>query len=217
MIPEAAKEEAAERPAESTAEAPAVERQAQAPAPFISSPEQTHVQKGRSRTWTVLLLILVILLAAGAAALGYWGYTLNNSLLTSQQKLSQLQSQYDQLKTENEGLNTQLTDVKAQLATSQADLKSTQADLTTAQADLKKEQETSKTLQAKITKEAKLVDVAIGLIVNEENDRAIEKRVQASGDSQLISLFKKAMTTRKSADWHEWLIYLFEGMEKALK
>ena len=217
MIPEATKEEAAERPVESTAEAPAEERQVQAPAPSISAPEQTQIHKGGSRTWTVVLLILLILVAAGAAALGYWGYTLNNSLLASQQKLSQLQSQYDQLKTENEGLNTQITDVQAQLTATKDDLTSSQADLAAVKADLKKAQDATKSLQAKIAKEAKLVDVTVALFVDQANDRAIEKTVQASGDSQLISLFKKAMETRKAADWREWLNYLFETMEKTLK
>src|SRR5688500_2340788 len=111
------------------------------PQDVVKPPESTPVvAKKRSKlivAW-IALGLLAILFLLSFAWVGYWAYTLNTQLNTTQQQYEALQSEYDNLTSEHTALTLEHEKVNAELSQTKTDLEKANTDLTTAQDDLSK-------------------------------------------------------------------------------
>jgi len=152
---------------------------------------------------TVFGVVLLCILLAGAAGLGYWAYTLNTQLTTTQQQLASLQSDYNALKSSNDKLTS--------------DYAKSQSDLTTAQADLKKAQDQNKSQQANMDMASKKVKVIEAIFWNKQTDSAIESLVKATNDSQLLTKWNKLKLSTSQSNALDFGDYLFSSLYNNLK
>jgi septal ring factor EnvC (AmiA/AmiB activator) len=103
------------------------------------------------------LLLFLLLLSFGWV--GYWAYTLNTELTTSQGQLTALQANYDKLQTDYTALMTEHEKLNAELTQSRADLEQTNTDLTAARGDLSESMQRGEKLDAQIDRAGKLAEV----------------------------------------------------------
>lgn len=177
-----------------------------------------EVKPRKRNTSTIVLGILTFILLVAVAGLGYWGFTLNTKLTTTQQQLTalqgeqaKLQSDYAALTSDKEKLNTELTQTKA-------DLEKANTDLANAQADLKKSEDQNKSLQTKISEAQKRINVAVGIFVKQQNDKSVEADVRATKDAKLLELWNKFLSAHGAGtSFLDFMSYLFQSAADELK
>lgn len=182
-----------------------------------------------ARKFNFLALFSVILLLA-VAGLGYWAWQLNTTLATTRQDLAALQEKYDQLTTDKNALSAELeetrTTLESELETTKGELAASQADLEKANAELEDTRKELTTLQERMKKASKWMDVVIANWVDGENDASVSKKIDALGDAKLKSLWKEfsEIEVKNNSDlekaiekYNAFSRYLFESIADFLE
>ena len=182
-------------------------------------PEVTQPKKqvNKSKIVSIILGVFLGIAIIVAAGLGIWAYQLNTNLTATQKKLTSLQSDYDTLKTNNGQLTTNLSQVNSELDQTKTTLTNTQSQLTSAQSDLTKANGDNSALQSKIARVKPLIDIALAIFVNGENDTGIEAKVKATNETQLISSWNTYKKSHSRTDVAAFINNLFNTMNDALK
>ena len=158
------------------------------------------------RVIAVLMALFIILLIATAAGLGYWDYTLNNNIKTTQAQIQKLQKEYDTLKTSDDQLNKDNAQAISDLAKANDKIKSLASSTTAAN-------NYSATLQDSINKKLLYLD-----ILNEwffgNSISSMEYKVANANDTVLTAKFAAVKKTRSNADWDALLSYLVTMIQK---
>lgn len=188
----------------------------------ITEPRISPIPEKKSSRWNIPAIILGIfsfILLAVVAGLGYWGYTLNVKLATSQQQLtalqgehSKLQADYAALTSDHEKLNTDLTQTKA-------DLDKVNTDLTTTQASLKKSQDQNKNLNAQIDKASKLTEVLYAWTTSTEPSDIfrIDSLIKEANDQQLITEWDNLTRSPSNDGFGKFMNFLVAKIRVSLK
>ena len=177
--------------------------------------ESMKPQSGKSSMMSKIILGVLVLALLGV---GYWGYTTNSTLKATQGDLTALQAKYDKLTKDNASLTSNLAQTTTDLETTKAELEKTKEELS-------KSQKLASGYRASMDKALKWMDVVITWDVDDSNDVAVKKTVDATGDSKLKSLWDAyAAEEFSSANYDEWLDklraferYLYESIAGFLK
>ena len=202
-------------------------------APEIAQPESVSVaeavdakpalppQKKRARLNIAVigLTFLVFLLFLAFGWVGYWAYTLNTELTTTQGQLAALQAEHGKLQTDYIVLTSENEKLNADLTQSKADLEKANADVATAQSDLSKSKEKAEKLDAKIDTAGSLAEIFYVLTIT-DNQTAIlkvDRLVTESKDKELIKRWD-AFTGSPSPDsMSAFLQYLATATRNSLR
>jgi septal ring factor EnvC (AmiA/AmiB activator) len=164
----------------------------------------------------LFLALALVILCCAFTGLGYWAFTLNTKLNAKQGELVTLQGKYDSLTAEKNKLSTDLDTTTASLEQTKTELDATKTELSTTQSDLSTSKNETAALQAKIDKANKVVDVLVAIFVNSENDASIEKKVVATGDTKMKSLFDDFMAKPNQTTFNAFEDYLYEALADIL-
>jgi cell division protein FtsB len=129
--------------------------------PAVSPPPAIPAKRTRSRLnfAAIGLSLLVFLLLLGLGWVGYWAYTLNTDLMTTQGQFAALQADHTKLQAEYTTLKSDHEKLNADLTQSRADLEKANTDLTTTQADLDKSKDENKLLNEQIETAESLAEI----------------------------------------------------------
>lgn len=164
----------------------------------------------KKNAWVNILVgLLIFLLVASAAGLGYWDYTLNNNLTSTKNQTTELQGKYEKLQSNNKQLTSDLAQAKIDLEKATGDLKKIQGDLTDVDLD-------AKVVKARITTTTKLMDVVIATFVSDEKLPDLDKKIKATDDNKLISLWETFKKSGKQDDLNKFYDYLFTSISANL-
>lgn len=194
-------------PQEQPVETPPVETPHVEP-PHVEVPVAVPPKPARKFNFLALFSVILLLAVAG---LGYWAWQLNTTLATTRQDLAALQEKYDQLTTDKDALSAELdetrTTLESELETTKGELADSQAALETANAELEDARKELTTLQERMKKASKWMDVAIASMVDGENDDSITKKVNALGDAKLKSMWKEVtdIEVKTDADFEKFV------------
>ena len=156
----------------------------------------------------VLLGGFICVLLVAVAGLGYWAYSADNKLTATQQQLATLQGQYDTLKS-NE------SQMAATLEQAQVDLKKAQGDLATAQADLSQAKSQTSSLQAKIDKASKYLNIFVGFWGDTYSQS--ESKIRVTNDSQILSLYQRYENSTTNQDFYTFFDAVVAAIVNSLK
>ena len=184
------------------------------PTPAVIPPPALPAKRTRSRVnfAAIGLSLLVLLLLLGLGWVGYWAYTLNTDLVTTQGQFaalqadhSKLQAEYSTLKSDNEKLNADLTQ-------SRADLEKANTDLTTTQADLDKSKDENKLLNDQIETAGGLAEVlCVTAMSDSESDILKIDRLITEADNQSLTkqwdTFTNSPSEEAFTSFFEYLIF----------
>ena len=165
----------------------------------------------RNLTIIILTVFLVIFLAA-AAGLGYWAYTLNSSLIATQQQLAEVQSDHAKLQSGNENLTTELAQVKT-------DLEESSKDLTNTQTKLEKMQDENLKLKVKIEAASKKLQIlyAFSTVSVPTDILAIDTMIKATEDRQLLERWNDFYSAPSASASVEFILNLITATQTSLK
>ena len=178
-------------------------------------PEPTPVAaKKRSRlivAW-IGLGLLVVLFLLSFVWVGYWAYTLNTQLTTTQQQYSALKTEYDKLKSEHATLTLEHEKVNAELSQTQTDLEKTNSDLTTAQDDLSKAKDQGEKFDAQIDAAGKLAEILYVMAISDsESDiLKIDRLITEVNNQELTkqwNTFANSPSEEAFGSFFEYLIF----------
>ena len=199
-------------------------------APEIAQPEPIPVQavdtkpalpperkRAKLNIAAVALTFLSFVLFLSLGWVGYWAYTLNNELVTTQGQLAALQAEHSKLQTDYAALTGENEKLNADLNQSKADLEKANTELTSAQEDLSKSKAKNEKLDAQIDTAGSLAEILyvitisdnesailkIDRLVNETKDKELMKRWDTftrspSGDAMAAFLEYLVLTTRNN-------------------
>ncbi len=140
-----------------------------------------------------LFLMFVLAVAVG---LGVWAYGLNTQLGKVNAELKALQTTHDKLNTDYSDLSTDSSKTNEDLAVARTEIQSLKNLLQIAQAD-------SAAHEAKLSAIEEKVSVLY--VLNFATEAAIEAKVKASEDEQLLALWAKAQKSNSDKDyWNVW-------------
>ena len=184
--------------------------QQEAEQPVTSLIQETKPSR-RNLTTIILAVFLVIFLGA-AAGLGYWAYTLNSSLITTQQQLAEVQSDHAKLQSGNENLTTELAQVKT-------DLEESSKDLTNTQTKLEKMQDENLKLKVKIEAASKKLQIlyAFSTVSVPTDILAIDTMIKATEDRQLLERWNDFYSTPSASASVEFILNLITATQTSLK
>ena len=191
------------------------EMESLSPQDVVKPPESTPlVKKKRSKliiAWIGLGLFTVLFLLS-FAWVGYWAYTLNTQLTTTQQQYSALQTEYDKLKSEHTTLTLEHEKVNAELSQTQTDLEKANADLTAAQGDLGKSKDQGEKLDAQIDAAGKLAEILYVMAISDsESDiLKIDRLITEVNNQELIKqwdTFANPPSEEAFGSFFEYLIF----------
>lgn len=191
------------------------------PTPAVEVIPAARVEK-KSSTWKVAGIVLAILaiitLFLSFAWVGYWGYTLNNELVTAQQQLTALQAEHERLQTdyavvtsENEKLNVELSQSKTDLDKANSNLKNAQARLDTSEAQ-------NKGLNAQIDTAGDLAEILYALATSEDDADIlkIDRLVNAAGNRELTKHWESFAESPSEDAFHTFFTYLVFATHESL-
>ena len=150
----------------------------------------------------ILVGLLIFFLLAVAGGVGYWDYTLNTKLLSTNDQISTLQGKYETLQKDNKQLTSDLEKAKADLEKANGNLKK-------ANDNAKDAQGKAKTVQTRIDATLQLLDIASSIFVDHENLDVVDKKVKATEDSKLIGLWEDFKSSGKQEDLNFFYDHLF--------
>lgn len=160
----------------------------------------------------VILTVFLIIFLAATAGLGYWAYTLNSSLIATQQQLAELQSDHTKLQSENENLTAELAQVKADLEESSKDLTNTQTKLEKAQAE-------NLELNVKIENASKKLQIlyAFSTIATPTDILAIDTLIKETKDRQLLERWNEFYSNPSESAGVNFILNLITAIQTSLK
>jgi predicted nuclease with TOPRIM domain len=167
------------------------------------------VVKPKPNILNILLVVGLVIASLAVIALGYLDFSTNNQIKAVQADHATLQGKYDSLMQEKNGLTSDLDSTRAELEQATADLEAARQKLATSQADLAKAQEEQTSLQGKVEKTLKYLDVAIGYWVDDVSTTSLNKRVEAVDDPDLTRKFDRWRDNKTVDRWFSWITYIF--------
>jgi len=165
------------------------------------------------------LVVLVILLFLASSWVGYWAYTLNTTLTTTQGQLAALQAEHAKLQTdyatltsENQKLNAELTQVKATL-------EKANTDLDTAQADLSKSMQQGEKLENQIDASGKLAEILFvwTTVDNPSDIFKIDTLINETKNQELISQWNTFTNSPSDDAFAGFLDYFILAIRNSLR
>lgn len=150
----------------------------------------------------VLVGLFIFVLLAVATGLGYWDYTLNQSLTLTHSQIADWQSKYETLQNENKQLNLDFTAAKDELKKATADLNKTQG-------ETKETQKNADVVDTRMKFTLQLFDVANALIIEQADFDVVEQKIVATKDAKLLELWEKVKSGQRQEDLDSFLFYLF--------
>lgn len=150
----------------------------------------------------VLVGLFIFVLLAVATGLGYWDYTLNQSLTLTNSQIADWQSKYETLQNENKQLNLDFTAAKDELKKATADLNKTQG-------ETKETQKNADVVDTRMKFTLQLFDVANALIIEQADFDVVEQKIVATKDAKLLELWEKVKSGQRQEDLDSFLFYLF--------
>lgn len=150
----------------------------------------------------VLVGLLIFFLLAVAGGVGYWDYTLNTKLLSTNDQISTLQGKYETLQKDNKQLTSDLEKARADLEKANGSLKK-------ANDNVKDAEDKAKTVQTRIDATLQLLDIASSIFVDHEELDVVDKKVKATEDSKLIGLWEDFKSSGRQEDLNLFYDHLF--------
>jgi uncharacterized protein HemX len=165
------------------------------------------------------LSLLVILLFLAFGWVGYWAYTLNTELSTTQGQLVALQAEHAKLQTDYATLTSEHEKLNAELNQTKAHLEQANTDLTAAQADLSKSKDRGENLDAQIDVAGKLAEI---LYVWSMSDSAsdvfkVDELVKESNNQQLIDKWNTFTRTPSDDALGAFVEYLILAIRNSVR
>ena len=163
------------------------------------------------------LLVFVLFLAFGWV--GYWSYTLNGDLTSTQQQLAALQAKYEKLQADYTTLTGEKENLNADLLQSRTDLEKANSDLASAQADLSESKQNGEKLQTQIEKAGDLVEILyVTATLDEESDVfKIDRLITESNNPELIKQWDTFTGDPSDDAFSAFLDYLVLAARNSLK
>jgi septal ring factor EnvC (AmiA/AmiB activator) len=147
-----------------------------------------------------------MLVLAVAVGLGVWAFSLNA-------QLTQARADYRSLKSGNDKLTSSYNDLNTVSTKAQADLTAAQAQIKDLQSQLKKEQAANDLLKVKIAKIQEKVSILYAWEFG--NETVFDRRVNSSGDPELILLWANLQKTKSKADSFKLADYIVQSIADA--
>ena len=165
----------------------------------------------------LVLFAFILFLAFGWV--GYWAYTLNTELMSTQQQLSALQAKQDQLQAEYTTLTGEKDKLNDDLIQTKTDLEKAKTDLASAQADLSQSKQNGDKLQTKIRKASDLVEILfVTATLDEESDIfKIDRLITESNNQELIQQWDTFTGNPSDNAFGEFLDYVILEARNSLK
>lgn len=204
-------------PAEQNEQTESVSRQE-----AVQPPESTPVvAKKRSKliiAWIGLGLFAILFLLS-FAWVGYWAYTLNTELTSTQQQLSTLQTEYDNLKSEHTTLTLEHENLNAELSQTKADLETANTELTAAQDDLSKSKDHVETLDAQIDAAGKLAEVLFVFSMSDDPSDVfkVDELIKGTNNQQLIDKWNTFTRTPSDDALSAFMEYLILAIRNSVR
>lgn len=188
--------------------------------PANPQPVLTTEKKRSKLNFAVIGLVLfsfVLFLAFGWV--GYWAYTLNRELVSTQQQLAALQAKQDQLQADYTTLTGEKDKLNADLIQTKTDLEKATTDLASAQADLSQSKQNGDKLQNKIDKASDLVEILfVTATLDEESDIfKIDRLITESNNQELIQQWDTFTGNPSDNAFGEFLDYVILEARNSLK
>jgi hypothetical protein len=167
----------------------------------------------------ISLALLAFLLLLGFGWVGYWAYTLNTELTTTQGQLAalqadhaKLQAEYTTLKSENGKLNTDLTQSKTNLEKANTDLAATQA-------DLKKSKDLNKEISAQIEEASGLTEILYVMMISEGETGILkmDRLITEAGNKELTKQWDNFTRSPSEDTYGSFLQYLIFATRESLR
>jgi uncharacterized protein HemX len=167
----------------------------------------------------VLLGLVVVVLLVAVIGVGFWAYSLNTKLASTQQQLTALQGDYSKLQTDYTVLTSEKEKLSADLTQAQADLDKANADLATAKTDLQAAQDETKAVTAKMGETGKLADILFTwFTINDSSSiLKLDSQIKATDDTKLKSLWDQFMASPTNDKVTDVLIYIVTTLRDDLK
>jgi uncharacterized protein HemX len=165
------------------------------------------------------LTFLVFLLFLAVGWTGYWAYTLNTELTTTQGQFAALQAEHSKLQTDYTALTSENEKLNADLTQSQADLEKANIELTTAQEDLRKSKEKNEKLDAQIDTASSLTEILYVMSIS-DNETAIlkiDRLVTETNDKELMKRWDEFTRSPSEEAMGALLEYLFVTTRNSLR
>ncbi|MEW5940317.1 MAG: hypothetical protein AB1750_11680 [Chloroflexota bacterium] len=166
----------------------------------VSLPPAPKKGPGVASILTVVLGLFTIVLLCGMAGLGYWAYTLNRDLKTTQTDRDQWKAKYDTATNEKNKLTTDLNSTKSELDATKAELEAAKAELETTEADLESARNDLAALQADVDTALKYLNVFDGFWGDTFDES--ETKIKATGDSDLLATYRVFKNSRLLEDFY---------------
>jgi septal ring factor EnvC (AmiA/AmiB activator) len=165
------------------------------------------------------LSLLVVLLFLAFGWVGYWAYTLNTELTTTQGQLAALQAEHAKLQTNYAALTSDNEKLNAELTQSKADLEQANTDLTTAQADLSKSKDQGKKLDTQIEAAGGLAEILYVMAIsdNESDILKIDRLINETNDTQLIKEWDTFTRSPSEDAFNTFFNYLLMATRNSLR
>ena len=171
-----------------------------------------ETKPSRRNLTTIILAVFLVIILGAAAGLGYWAYTLNSSLIATQQQLAEVQSDHAKLQSGNENLTTELAQVKT-------DLEKSSKDLTNTQTKLEKMQDENLKLKVKIEAASKKLQIlyAFSTVSVPTDILAIDTMIKATEDKQLLERWNDFYSAPSASASVEFILNLITATQTSLK
>jgi cell division protein FtsB len=165
----------------------------------------------------LVLFVFVLFMAFGWV--GYWAYTLNTELVSTQQQLAALQAKQDQLQAEYTTLTSEKDKLNADLIQSKTDLEKANTDLTSVQADLSQSKQNGDKLETKLEKASDLVEILFVTATSDEESDIfkIDRLITESNNPELIKQWDTFTAAPSDDAFSAFLDYLVLAARDSLK
>lgn len=179
------------------------------------------IEKKRSKLNLVAIGVgfLIVVLFAAFAWVGYWAYTLDSELTSTQQRLTSLQAEHAKLTSEYAALTGKHEKLNAELTQTEADLGKANTDLTTAQAELDKSKKQIQDLESKIEMAGQLTEVLYAWTMTDDASDIfkIDTLIKETGNQQLISQWNTFTKSPSDDAFSVFMDYLITAIRNSVR
>jgi type VI protein secretion system component VasF len=167
----------------------------------------------------VLAFLAIFALLLSFAWVGYWAYTLNNELNTTQQQLTTLQTEHEKLQADYVALTSKNEKLNSDLALSKSDLEKSNTDLTSTQADLSKSKQNEEKLQTRIDAAGQLMEILYVMSTSDHESDVLklDRLVTESKDKELMEQWDTFTQSPSEDAIGAFLEYIVSAIRNHLK
>jgi uncharacterized protein HemX len=165
------------------------------------------------------LSLLVVLLFLAFGWVGYWAYTLNTELTTTQGQLAALQAEHAKLQTNYAALTSEHEKLNDELTQSKSDLEQANTHLATAQADLSKSKDQGEKLDAQIDTAGKLAELLFVWSMSDSPSDVfkVDELVKETHNQQLIDKWNTFTRTPSDDAMGAFIEYLILAIRNSVR